>query len=108
METGKETKTLLEQKIDSAAARITRAIEEAIESGAVISKQAFNGKMINGIYVQKAYPQQKDYDAVIVLHLKSEIIKDALRDDEEELKRMRKELQDRIDEIDNELNEAKQ
>lgn len=102
-----DTQTLLQKIIAQKEKQIARAIEEAVENGATVEHEMGGLSYIDGILVQRpCYGQQ--CDAVIVLQLNSQVIKEAIADDPETLARRKDDLIKQIAEIDKQLNSSEQ
>lgn len=100
-------KTLLEKIIEQKTKQITRAIEEAIESGANFERTYSGCGCINGIFLQTpAYGQE--CDAVIVLELHSETIREAMEEPTAVLEKQREDLARQLEEVEQKLKNRKQ
>ena len=100
-------KTLLEKIVEQKTKQITRAIEEAIESGADFER-TYNGcGCINGVFLQTpAYGQE--CDAVLVLKLQSDIIREMIEEPTSVLEKQREELARKLEEVEQKLKNKKQ
>lgn len=97
-------KTRLEQIIEQKANEIAQAIEEEISNGISVEKTTY-GLWINGvvnILNPNGYP---DSDAVMILKLKSNKIKEIIADDINTLQEKKKTLQKQMDEIEKQISE---
>lgn len=104
----KATEQQLAAAIEQAKQQITRAIEEAIAEGIKI-EFSFSGAWLGNVHVLRPVSSAKnDYDATIILDLKSGIIRTAINDSNETLQRKKAELQTQIQQIDEELNRRAQ
>ena len=100
-------KTLLEKIVEQKTKQITRAIEEAIESGADFQRLHNGCGYISGVLLQKPYAGQ-NCDAVMVLSLQSDIIREAIEEPTALLKKQREDLARQLAEIDEKLKNKKQ
>jgi hypothetical protein len=94
-------KTEIQIKIEAIESELSRFIASEIANGAKVEKTT-NGAFIGeAFFINNGTPA--DYDATICLHVKAPEIADAVAPARESLEDEKKRLEDRLKQIDNEL-----
>lgn len=97
-------KTEIQIKIEAIESELSRFIVSEIANGAKVEKTKA-GANVGGLFLIENAQKEPgyDYDATICLHLKAPEIADAVAPARESLEDEKKRLEDRLKQIDNEL-----
>ena len=101
METAKTTLQIIKEELEG---KMKRAIEQAIEAGAAI-KHSANGATIDGVYVVK---QAAHEGHAVVLYFQSAELDDIFQPTAKDLAERAEQLRAELEQIEKQLNEAKQ
>ena len=102
METTKTTLQIIKEELEG---KMKRAIEQAIEAGAEIKKVVGGGAYVDGIYIT---PRVASSARGLVLDIECDELEEALAPTRTDLAERAEQLRAELEQIEKQLNEAKQ